>query len=88
VWTWTQGEAEARPECLILRIECNCDRTYTLSNAPIDTPIERLADGGCGRYFVERLIQSSEIHGGEPSFLQFQVALLSMDMISIHLKIF
>ena len=54
VWTRTQGEAKARPAWLILRIECIGDRTYTLSNAPIDTPIERLAEGCCGRYFVER----------------------------------
>jgi len=68
VWTWTQGEAEARPEWLILRIECNGDRTYTLSNAPIDTPIERLAEGSCGRYFVERLIQDAKDENGWDEF--------------------
>lgn len=60
VWTWKKGESQAREEWLILRIERNGDRTYLFSNAPHDTPLQQLAEGACGRYFVERTIQDAK----------------------------
>jgi SRSO17 transposase len=68
VWTWTKSESEVREEWLIIRIERNGDRTYTLSNAPADMPLERLAEGVCGRYFVERVIQDAKDENGWDEF--------------------
>lgn len=68
VWTWIKGEAAEREEWLILRIERNGDRTYTLSNAPADTPVPRLAEWSCGRYFVERVLQDAKDENGWDEF--------------------
>lgn len=68
VWTWTKGETQVREEWLILRIERGGDRSYTLSNAPVDTPLERLAERSCGRYFVERVIQDAKDENGWDEF--------------------
>ena len=37
---------------------------YSISNAPEDTPIERLASWQRGRYFVERTFQDGKSHAG------------------------
>jgi SRSO17 transposase len=68
VWTWKKGESQARQEWLILRVERNGDRSYLLSNAPADTPVQRLAEGSCGRYFVERVIQDAKDENGWDEF--------------------
>ena len=68
VWTWTKGEPDAREEWLIIRIERSGKRKYTLSNAPLDTPLERLAEGCCSRYFVERVIQDAKEETGWAEF--------------------
>jgi SRSO17 transposase len=68
VWTWRQGQSEAREEWLIIRIERNGNHTYILSNAPADMPLERLAEGTCGRYFVERVIQDAKDETGWDEF--------------------
>ena len=68
VWTWKKGKSQAREEWLILRIERNGDHTYLLSNAPPDTPLQRLAEGSCGRYFVERVIQDAKDENGWDEF--------------------
>ena len=68
VWTWKKGERQAREEWLILRVERNGDRTYLLSNAPPDTPLQQLAEGSCGRYFVERVIQDAKDENGWDEF--------------------
>lgn len=68
VWTWSQDQTEAREEWLIVRIERNGDHTYILSNVPANTPVERLAEGACGRYFVERVIQDAKDENGWDEF--------------------
>lgn len=68
IWTWKKGERQAREEWLILRVERNGDHTYLLSNAPADTPLQRLAEGSCGRYFVERMIQDAKDENGWDEF--------------------
>jgi SRSO17 transposase len=68
VWIWNQPENELREEWLILRIERNGDHTYLLSNAPQETPLERLAEGACARYFVERVIQDAKDENGWDEF--------------------
>ena len=68
VWTWKKGEPQAREEWLILRVERNGDRTYLLSNAPVATPLQQLAEGSCGRYFVERAIQDAKDENGWDEF--------------------
>jgi SRSO17 transposase len=68
VWTWKKGESQVRQEWLILRVERNGDRSYLLSNAPPDTPLQTLAEGSCGRYFVERVIQDAKDENGWDEF--------------------
>jgi SRSO17 transposase len=68
VWTWQKGEEAAREEWLIIRIERNGDHTYLFSNAPVDTPLQSLAEGSCGRYFVERAIEDSKDELGWDEF--------------------
>ena len=68
VWTWKKGTASAREEWLIMRIERNGDHTYLFSNAPLDTPLQSLAEGSCGRYFVERAIQDAKDELGWDEF--------------------
>jgi SRSO17 transposase len=68
VWIWMQDQDEVREEWLIIRIERNGDHSYTLSNAPADTALECLAEGACGRYFVERVIQDAKDETGWDEF--------------------
>ncbi len=68
VWTASADLQQVREEWLIIRIEANGDHTYILSNAPADTPLERLAPGACGRYFVERIIQDAKDENGWDEF--------------------
>jgi hypothetical protein len=68
VWTWRQDQDKVCEEWLIIRIEHNGDHSYTLSNAPADTALECLAEGACGRYFVERVIQDGKDETGWDEF--------------------
>jgi len=62
VWVW-DGE-EARPRCwhLIVRREVKSVKTikYSLSNAPADTPLLRLAQMQGDRYWVERAFEDAK----------------------------
>lgn len=68
VWTWKKGAQSAREEWLIMRIERNGDHTYLLSNAPQEASLQSLAEGSCGRYFVERAIQDAKDELGWDEF--------------------
>jgi len=59
VWTITD-EGEVREEWLFLRQEADGQITAALSNAPADTPLEKLAWWRCLRYFVERTFQDTK----------------------------
>lgn len=58
VWTWRDGHASA--EWLVMRRCADGDISYSLCNAPKDTPLSRLAGWKCARYFVERAIQDAK----------------------------
>lgn len=70
VWIWDEKQPEIVPhqEWLTMRIECNGDHTYALSNAPQDASLQFLAELLCGRYFVERVIQDSKDEVGADEF--------------------
>jgi SRSO17 transposase len=57
---WTIREGELAEEWLVIRHENDQRYTYALSNAPADTPPERLAWLKCVRHFVERTNQDSK----------------------------
>lgn len=66
VWLWDGQEAQAREWHLIVRREI-CAREeikYSLSNAPADTPVRRLAQMQGQRYWVERSFQDAKSHCG------------------------
>lgn len=69
VWTWKKGVDAAREEWLIIRIERNGDHTYLFSNAPEEASLQSLAEGSCGRSFIERAIQDAK---GELGWDEFQ----------------
>jgi SRSO17 transposase len=62
VWLWDGEEARARPWHLIVRreVETPTEIKYSLSNAPADTPVARLAFMQGQRYWVERALQTSK----------------------------
>lgn len=51
---WTLNEGEPVEEWLVIREWPNGERSYSLSNAPLDTPLQQLAWLKCQRYFVEQ----------------------------------
>jgi SRSO17 transposase len=57
---WTIREGELAEEWLVIRHEDDQRYTYALSNAPANTPSERLAWLKCVRHFVERTNQDSK----------------------------
>jgi SRSO17 transposase len=57
---WTVRSGELAEEWLVIRHEDEQRYTYALSNAPTETPLERLAWLKCTRHFVERSIQDSK----------------------------
>lgn len=61
---WTMREGEVAQEWLVVRQEGSGDMSYSLSNAPADTALERLAWLKCQRYFVERANQDSKSEVG------------------------
>jgi SRSO17 transposase len=66
VWVWNKEESRARQWFLIVRREVDSRETikYSLSNAPTDTAIERLAFMQGQRYFVERAFQDAKGSSG------------------------
>jgi SRSO17 transposase len=65
VWLWDGEEPSAREWHLIVRREIDGGKLkYTLSNAPADTSVQRLAFAQAQRYWVERAFQESKQHSG------------------------
>ncbi len=57
---WTLREGDPAEEWLVIRRAGDGECSYTLSNAPRDTSVERLAWLRCQRYFVERANQDAK----------------------------
>jgi SRSO17 transposase len=67
VWTVWQDEAGAhhvRQEWLVLRRDRDAKCYYSLSNAPVDTPLTVLAKRKCQRFFIERTNQDAKSEFG------------------------
>lgn len=62
VWVWLDTEQTVRQWHLVVRREVSARDTikYSLSNAPAETPLERLAYMQGQRYFVERTFQDAK----------------------------
>jgi SRSO17 transposase len=62
VWVWDGEEAAARCWHLVVRREVGAPKTikYSLSNAPADTKLERLAQMQGERYWVERAFEDAK----------------------------
>jgi SRSO17 transposase len=60
VWTLRDGKTEPVEEWLVIRREARNRYNYSLSNAPADTSIKKLAWLKCQRYFVERANQDAK----------------------------
>jgi SRSO17 transposase len=63
VWT-ISADKQVHAEWLLLRREPDGSVSYALSNAPADTPLERLALWRSQRYFAERIFQDAKSEGG------------------------
>ncbi len=63
VWTLTKTK-HVRREWLFMRRERDGSLSYSLSNAPEDTPLQVLAQWRAERYFVERTFQDAKSEGG------------------------
>lgn len=60
VWT-IRPDGTLRAEWLIIRRNCNQKQTtYSLSNAPVETPLENMAQRKSQRYFIERSNQDAK----------------------------
>jgi SRSO17 transposase len=72
VWVWDGEEAAARCWHLIVRREVGSPKTikYSLSNAPAETSLERLAQIQGQRYWVERAFQDAK---GDCGLADYQV---------------
>lgn len=66
VWVWNRDERTARQWHLVVRREVSARDTikYSLSNAPEETTVERLAYMQGQRYFVERSFQDAKESAG------------------------
>jgi SRSO17 transposase len=65
VWLWDGKEKQAKHWHLIVRREVKGSKIkYSLSNAPINTPLRRLAYMQAQRYWVERSFQDSKTSCG------------------------
>ena len=71
VWVWDGEEAAARCWHLVVRREVGAPKRtkYSLSNAPPDTKLERLAQMQGERYWVERAFEDAK---GECGFADYQ----------------
>ncbi|MFO1424076.1 MAG: hypothetical protein U1F70_10560 [Candidatus Competibacteraceae bacterium] len=62
MWLWDEEETHVRPWYLLVRreIDTPTEIKYSLSNAPADTPVPRLAFLQGRRYGIERALQQGE----------------------------
>ena len=67
VWTVAAGQ-RPRGEWLVIRREAAGDCSYTLLNAPQDTPHERLIAWSCRRYCIERTFEDAKTAIGWDAF--------------------
>ena len=67
VWTVAKGK-KPRTESLVIRRDAPGDYSYTLLNAPGDTPHTLLIEWSCRRYFVERTFQEAKTDIGWDEF--------------------
>ena len=67
IWTTPAGEPPVQ-EWLVMRRTADGDITYALCHAPADTPLERLAELKCQRWFVERSNQDAKSEAGWDEF--------------------
>ena len=67
VWTVAVGQ-RPRAEWLVRRRAAEGDCSYTLLNAPEDTPHERLIAWSCRRYFIERTFEDAKTEIGWDEF--------------------
>lgn len=70
VWVWDGKSATARTRLLIVRQEADGTFKYSLSNAPADTPWERLAYMQAQRFWIERCFQDAK---SELGMAQYEV---------------
>jgi len=63
VWTLTP-KGGVREEWLFIRRERDNTFSFSLSNAPVATPLAHLALWRCQRYFAERIFQDCKSEGG------------------------
>lgn len=63
VWTLT-ADRQVLEEWLFIRREPDDSFSFSLSNAPADTPLGLLAQWRCLRYFAERIFQDAKSEGG------------------------
>jgi len=61
---WLVKGEQMREEWLFIRHETDGSYTFSLSNAPVDTPLEQLAYWRSQRYFAERTFQDAKSEGG------------------------
>ena len=66
VWLWNKKEAKARHWHLLVRREVKArdEVKYSLSNAPLETPVHRLAQMQGQRYWIERAFQDGKGQAG------------------------
>ena len=66
VWLWDGKEAQAHPWHLLVRRETDSRETihYTLSNAPAQTAVHRLAQMQAQRFWIERALQDGKSESG------------------------
>src|SRR5215472_2296172 len=67
VWTVAAGQ-RPRAEWLVIRRNSEGDRSYTLLNAPTDTPPACLIASSCRRYFTERTFEDAKTEIGWDEF--------------------
>jgi SRSO17 transposase len=67
VWTVAAGQ-RPRTEWLVIRRNSEGDCSYTLLNAPTDTPQARLIAWSCRRYFTERTFEDAKTEIGWDEF--------------------
>ena len=67
VWTVAAGQ-KPRAEWLVIRRNSDGDCSYTLLNAPTDTPQAWLIAGSCRRYFTERTFEDAKTEIGWDEF--------------------
>jgi len=60
---------QSQPEWLVIRRETNGDCSYTLLNAPADTPQAELIERSCRRYFTERTFEDAKTEIGWDEFM-------------------